>query len=229
MFEELDSEKRLKNDVIKKVNGGNTNLVARICGVKKTVRIKWITKMILLFNEGNMPKFDYTDKALIDRMIVVKHRSRFCPNKIDFEENSHREYTYMADTDMEEKLIMWRPYLMKWCLDGLNKYYLTRFENIPESCNILKKSIVSGQDIVKEYIDNYLIYTGDNKDYVVRIPMYNKFKDLYKEESDKKCALGKGKFLERLKQLLGIDNFRIDLKREIRSKDVFLKWKEKEL
>lgn len=105
VFEELDPEQRLKNDVIKKLNGGNnTKLVIRDCnkGINGTIYMKWITKMILLFN---MPRFDYTDTSLLDRMIVVRHRSRFCPNNEDYKRNSHLKYTYMADNNIENKII----------------------------------------------------------------------------------------------------------------------------
>lgn len=180
----------------------------------------------MLFNEGSMPKFDYTDEALVDRMIVVKHRSRFCPTIEDYNKNSHLDHTYLADNNIENKIIIWRPYLLKWCLDGLNKYYIHKFKKIPESCILLKKSIVSGQDIVKDFIDRNLIQTNDVKDYVEQVKLYDNFYKSYKEESDKKTALGKNKFYQRLKQILGDENFREDTKcNGIRCKKIFLNWK----
>lgn len=80
---------------------------------------------------------------------------------------------------------------------------------------------------VNSYINNNLIYTGNNNDYVSRIPMYNAFNKLFIEQSNKKTALGKVKFFEKVKELLGIDNYRADLKRKTRCKDAFLKWKMK--
>lgn len=108
----------------------------------------------------------------------------------------------------------------------MNKYYIHEFNNIPESCNVLKKSIVSGQDNVKDFIDKKLIQTNNIKDFVEQVKLYDNFYDSCIDERTRKTAIGKNKFYHRLKQLLGADNYRNDTTcNGKRYRSVFLNWR----
>ena len=89
IFEELDPKRKFDNQRMKDYNGGNPTFEGRRIHSSTHVKFTWGTSMILMFNENNFPQFDCTDGALIERMIIIPHRSRFFTNKKEFENQKH--------------------------------------------------------------------------------------------------------------------------------------------
>eukprot|EP00952_Eustigmatos_sp_NYUAD-ZCMA_P014054 55187-Eustigmatos_ZCMA.PRE.1 len=85
-------------------------------------------------------------------------------------------------------------------------------------------------DLVVTFLKDVLESTGDSKDYVQRARLYQLFREYVQktalvEEKGKMC-IGKMKFLQRLKTVLGD---RIFKERHCGSREVFLGWKFKSL
>lgn len=222
-IEELDHKQHLNDSFIKDCTGGRTSFRGRVFGREEQVEFEWITKFVIAFNGGNMPSFDCGDMAMLKRMIVIQHRSRFCPSTSEYENEKHQPHTFMAEPDIDAKIFKeWKSALLLWCLRGLPAYKQKRgFAELPECCEQWVQQLVNQQDLVREFVKNRLQYTGDGKDYVKRADMYVEYKSATPEERDKRTSIGKIKFLERLKKAMGESCFR---ERHGGHKDVFLGW-----
>lgn len=64
-----------------------------------------------------------------------------------------------------------------------------------------------GRNVVKTFVERYLMKTGKEEDYVERSSLYNIYKKSNPQEQLKKTALGKRKWFEQLQLLLGSDGF----------------------
>ncbi len=153
MIEELDSKKQLNNALLKDLNGGNSSLRGRECGRAEVNSMLWITKMIVSFNNQCMPNFDYTDPALLSRFLILQHRSRFFVDDEEYEANKDTPYSFRADPNIDRSIALWRPYMLKWCLIGLENYHTRGFRTVPRSCEDWKRQLVSKQDLVAEFVN----------------------------------------------------------------------------
>lgn len=227
IFEELDKDQKLDNALIKDITGSDSSFEGRECGDKKQNYLEWITKVIMCFNEGALPQINYVDSALCERFIVVNHRSKFIADYNNDE--VYPPFTYPAISNMKEKLMLWRPYFLKWCIKGLEIYYEKGFKHIPSSCKDFKKIIIGEQNLVKQFIDKYLINDpNDDTIYVKKTELYNSFKDKYPQEKIKKYAIGPKDFFKQLLDLLGHSCYK-DRYSINRTRDVFLGWKYRSL
>ena len=136
---------------MKDYSGRNPTVEGRRIHSSTHVKFTWGTSMILMLNESNFPQFDCTDGALIERMIIIPHRSRFFTNEKEFENQKHEEYTYKAK-EMDDKLQLWRPYFLDWCMEGLRNYLKKGFEGIPSTCTAWKRELVNEQDIIYDFL-----------------------------------------------------------------------------
>lgn len=223
-LEELDQKQYLNDSFIKDATGGRPSFRGRAFGREEQVEFEWITKMVVAFNGGNMPRFDCGDAAMLKRMIVVQHRSRFCPSQREYDAQKEVPHTFLADPDIDNHIFKkWRSSLLLWCLRGLPAYKKKGFAELPECCNTWVQQLVEEQDLVRDFVKTHLERTGNEKDFVRRAELYQLFKSSTPEERDKRTCLGKIKFLDRLKQYLGTDCFK-ERHGCQGHKDVFLGW-----
>lgn len=149
----------------------------------------WITKTIIAFNENRMPMVDCDDQALMERFLAIPHRSRFYAGEVPDE-----PYSYPADSGIKEKFATWRPYVLRWALEGLKIYRQYKFRNIPQSCRSFMNSIVEEKDTVQEFLNNVL-EEGDRKDFVKVKELYNEYSEAYRSlQKDKKTFKNSGSF-----------------------------------
>ncbi|DBA84836.1 TPA: hypothetical protein ACH3X1_005864 [Trebouxia sp. C0004] len=58
---------------------------------------------------SNLPDLDYSDKALLDRILVLYHRSKFCDSQAEYEDQKRIPHTFLADPNIKDNLQRWRP------------------------------------------------------------------------------------------------------------------------
>jgi len=225
--EELDPKQQLNTQFLKDINGGGTSFRGRVIRSDEQVEFQWITKQILAFNSDNMPRFDISNKAILDRMIVVQHRARFCPTKDEYEREikAEKPYTHEANPDVDEKIHgEWRAALLEWCLGGMAAYKEKGFTTRPATCDQWVKKLAEEQDLVNAFVKTSLEYTGDTSDVLPQTDAYQVFKRNTPEERDKKTTIGKTKFFDRLKRCQGDGSFK-DQHGTDRKRNVYLGWK----
>lgn len=207
-YEELDAKRQLDCGLLKTYNGNRAKVQGRGCHATSTEEFEWTAKMTLAYNSGCMPGFDFTDEALISRMLVLHHRSRFCETQGQMQEElKSSPHTFMADPNLDDKLQRWRPYLLRFFLKGCELYHDEEFSKIPASCTTWKKELVKQHDTVKGFVDDSLECTGNDEDFIERSHLYEAYKMAYPEEKNKKTALGKRKWFDQLQTHLGSDGF----------------------
>jgi len=201
IFEETDSKERLDDQRLKDTNGGNTQIKGRHINSKEMETFTWGCKMILLCNDNNFPQFDFTDTAMLDRMLIVIHRARFFQDVDDYEKHKDEQYTYLATSEIDAKLDLWRPCLLKWALEGLGNYWTKRFEQVPQSCKKWKAGLLSEQDEVEPFLKENTTdgaVSGNEKVWVGGKNLYERYKNSCPAEKDKKTKLGYKKFMQRV-------------------------------
>ena len=229
-WEELDEKRRLDTQLIKDYNGCCPTATGRGVHGKRVELFEWITKMVLCFNEHGMPDFDFTDEAVVSRLLVLSHRSRFCETDRQYEEEKHKPHTFKARSDMKAKMKEWRPYLLRWFVAGCKLYLAIGFKNIPQECVAWQEQLVERQNSVRSFCKEHLEKSSDLKDHVDRVMMYDAYKYSYPEERSKKTSLGKRKWFQQVRAILGNEGYHErhvvgegQLKQQRR--DVWLGWK----
>lgn len=200
--EELDPTKRLDEQWIKDSTGGGATVTARGLYEKKPINFDIITKIVVTMNQKNMPKWNDEDYALRKRIIVIPHRSKFVDkNTLSCTEE---EYTYEME-DIEQKLIQWRPYMMKWLIEGYQRYVDEKLDNKPAGCDEYLNKMIEDGDEIKDYIENNLFYTGKETDFVKMEEIIESLKKFGIKESLKRM---KEKIKKQLGEPVRIKNFR---------------------
>ena len=201
-FEEMDPNERLDCAELKDYNGGNSEVTGRMAGKHGEHKFIWSTKMMLLFNDKSFPQFNFDDKALVDRMLMVSHESRFYADEEEYLRNQHVPNTFRADCSIDEKMDAWRPYYLKWALEGLKRYWDVRFRTIPAQCKQWRSNLCDEQDVVKEFVNAYVIKVDDMEKYITQNTAYDIFLQNFPSEQARKTKMGRRKFSAKLCDLL---------------------------
>ena len=166
----------LKNDVeldvgnLKAVSGGAYRVEGRSIGTGNHFQFMWQAGLVLIFNEGDCPRFDPGDTPFMKRMLVAPMRSNF----VTYPEN---EFEFPLDDSICDKFPRWYSALA----DVLMSHYLstnrTQFftEGLPASMTEWKTVITSDANPMGEWLDGIVEITGDKADIVWRADL----KDLW--------------------------------------------------
>lgn len=82
-------------------------------------------------------------------------------------------YSYKADPNLKQNFDKWRPYFLRWCLDGLKAYHAQGFTRIPASCTAFKEEIIAEKNVVAEFLKD-AVEPGDPKDFVHVKELYSR-------------------------------------------------------
>lgn len=201
-FEELDPKERLDNQELKDRNGGNSYFQGRRINSNLEEKFIWGCKMVLLFNDSNFPQFDYTDKALLDRMLMVQHRSRFYKEEEEFGEHANEPYTYRA-VEIDGKMEEWRGAYLRWAMEGLRNYWEKRFSVVPKECKRWKQGLVNEQDAVREFLRENTV-EGAATQVLRGKTLYECFVTKTPSEKERRARLGYRRFMSRVEEIWGI-------------------------
>ena len=200
-WEELDPSRRLNDGKLKDLNGGCAMYNFRGCNMKEEFQAEWGCKMIMCFNRSNMPQLDFTDGALVDRLLVLQHRSRFIKSVEAYEEFQLVPNTFPA-IDLDDRLVEWRPAIARWLLAGHERWRQVGFTHLPQQCREFTEALVGEQDTVKVFADEHLVSTASDSDHITQAMAYERFLLVTPEERVKKTALGRNRFYDQLRKHL---------------------------
>jgi phage/plasmid-associated DNA primase len=162
-YEEMDKTKVLDQEWLKEISGGETTISARVIHSKEKIEREWSAKTCMTFNENNAPRMDITDKAFMDRLVVIPFNSRFYPTDEEYEINKEIPNTFKADIDISRNFPAWRPYMLDWAMEGLQMYYEEGFQDIPQECQEFLQLLQEEQDTVKEFVEKWLEFETDDQ------------------------------------------------------------------
>ena len=223
-FEELDPKRRLDTTRLKNLHGGRAVEVARDAYGKNAEEWEWTAKFLITFNIANLPEINSEDHVHLDRMLVMRARSKFLAAEdmpVDPQPN-----TYEKITDFSSRLEGVKADILAWALKGLSRYWTLRLGQVPPTMRQWKRELGDSQDFVREWVDERLEHTQQRTDFVRRSELYQDYRTHTEEERDKKTAMGKSKFFHKLLLELGEENLKSQIKTAAGSfKDCFSGWR----
>ena len=157
--EELKSDMELDSAMLKSFAGGPGNIVrGRRCGNSSRFEFLWQAGFLLIFNEGDCPKFDSGDQAFIERMIVAPFRSKFVPIE---DAHDNEDFTYPMDKTISEKFKDWLSALADVLIDH---YDPDALDNPPPSMREWRQGIAGDANPLAEWLQGSVRVTGDSSD-----------------------------------------------------------------
>ncbi len=171
-------------------------------------KFTWQAGIIMVFNEGDCPKFDSTDKAFMERMLVCPMRSKF----INCANDNTETNTYIIDSQIDENFVNWRSslldYLKGYCkIDGLCKM------DVPKSMCEWKEDIISGNNELADWIFENVEVTNQIEDVVSLNDLKDKYKNNYglRGVSDRDfMAIAKALFTSKGFEIKEVHQFRLN-------------------
>lgn len=154
-FEEMDDKMELDTKKIKDHTGGNAKGSGRRPNGRVDETVNLFTKWALSFNDKCQPKYDTSDAGFLSRILGIPFRAKFYSSAKEYEASTV-QWKHMADPDMDEKLIAWRPYILKWMLEGHQLYLQDGFRNIPQSCKDWVNQISKDVDQLEDWVGENL-------------------------------------------------------------------------
>ena len=162
LADELKKNMLLDDAFIKNIAGGSLYIASgREVGTKTRFKFKWQAGVIMVFNEGDCPKFDSTDTALMSRMIVCPMRSKFTADKTAL---TMEPYTYEMDPLIHKKFPEWRSALLDYLIPYCHENGLSEIE-IPASMKEWKDDIITGNNEIGDWL-NENTESGSSTDFV---------------------------------------------------------------
>ncbi|GIY97219.1 hypothetical protein CEXT_149521 [Caerostris extrusa] len=64
----------------------------------------WQAGIVLVMNENDFPKFDFSDEPFMQRMVVCPFRSKF----VEVFDTTQEPHTFVRDSDIGKKFDNWR-------------------------------------------------------------------------------------------------------------------------
>lgn len=201
--EELDGSKHLDQGFIKDITGQKSVQTGRGMYQANVEEFEWITKLAIAFNQGCMPSWNVDDIPMVERLMCIPHRSRFVTGQLPQE-----PYTYPADPNFRESFAWWRPYFLKWCLQGLYRYRQKGFTDLPPGCLAFKQELVAEKDVVMEFVEEH-VEPGEKTDFVQVKELYKLYDSVNRTlQRDRKTKKDSKAFEQSLIRCLGQQNFK---------------------
>ncbi len=158
----------LDDAMLKRLAGGSGVTVGgRRTGQGSHYSFVWQAGFVLVFNNGDMPKFDSADIAFIGRMFVVPMRSKF----VDFVPTDgavplREPHTFPKDVDIEQRFSSWLPAVMDVLLDHFPDADQV-FASLPPSMSDWRRQVTSANNPLTRWCEEVLEVTGNADDCVV--------------------------------------------------------------
>ena len=162
--EELKHGMTLDDALLKRYAGGaGVAVEGRRCGSGEHFKYVWQAGIVLVFNEGDCPKFDASDSALAERMLVAPMRSKFVDRAVGDEDG---EWAYRMDKSLHRRFDAW--------LSAVADALLERFDGdglspcrIPPSMLEWRRGIEAGANPLSHWLDGRYEVTGVRTDYLL--------------------------------------------------------------
>ena len=163
--DELKKSMVLDEGFFKDAMGGPDNpMEGRRFGRSERFTYVWQAGLLLIFNEGDCPKFDAADIAFQNRMIVAPFRSKFLPPETyaaRAEQGDLEPYTFVMDYTITQKYNKWLPALADILLEHSR---LQLFHNLPPDMAQWRHGVSIDHNPYAGWLQDHLKVTGNTKD-----------------------------------------------------------------
>lgn len=113
---------------------------------------------------------------------LVPYKSTFVDNPEDVNEAENK---YLVNERVDERFPIWKFCLMKMLID-ISKEDVP----VPEDVKLHTKRYLDKENVIKQFVENNIVETGNNSDILTLTESYNIYKEFCKEEGHsilKKC------------------------------------------
>ncbi len=163
LAEELKKSMTLDVAMLKQYTGGAGEMVeGRKCGTGEWFKFVWQAGFLLIFNENDAPKFDATDAAFLNRMVIAPMRSKF----VAVDENGYHpeleeEHTYPMNKDVDADF---EGFLSALADILLEHYDEAGLDVIPDSMREWRADIADSTNVLADWFADNLDITGNRRD-----------------------------------------------------------------
>ena len=102
------------------VTGGGATFSVRGAYQAETQQMPFKAKLMIVFNENNMPKVDVEDHAFWKRLLLIEHRSLFCSTSALYRQKADEPYTFQAEQELKARVE--RNAVLAWMLEGTERF-----------------------------------------------------------------------------------------------------------
>ena len=166
--DEMSNEMWLDAPMIKKGSGGPAvRMQGRGMRTADVFEFTWQAGMLLIFNNGQCPKFDASDAALCERMLIVPFRAKFVAGQQEERVDRHDGPEFPLDQAVDQRFGDWMPALFDVFVDHLQYApLLMDSRRLPKSMTEWRTDIASDANVLKDWLERSYEATGDDADYV---------------------------------------------------------------
>jgi phage/plasmid-associated DNA primase len=163
--EELKHTMTLDDAMLKRLVGGaGVTASGRRCGSNERWQFVWQAAFVLVFNDGDMPKFDSADAAFLNRMAVGPMRSKFV--EAGSPALQSEPWTFVKDPELSERFPTWLSAVAD-VLVGCYGGAVEVFDALPEGMREWRRGVTAAGNPVAEWCDANFVVTGESEDFVV--------------------------------------------------------------
>eukprot|EP00798_Chlamydomonas_sp_ICE-L_P024389 gene24389-biopygen18867 len=161
--EEMKPNITLDEAFIKRIAGGEgVRVCGSSCDTGNSFDFLWQAGIVIVFNEGDCPKFDGGDTAFVKRMVVVPMRSNFVLHP-----DPQREHEFERRDNLEDALPTWRSALAQLLIEHFRRPGRSSiFDNLPVSMTEWKSGIADCANPLTEWLEEVVEMTGASSDAV---------------------------------------------------------------
>lgn len=137
---------------------------------------------VLILTSNHKPTFPETDRSIWERLILVEFKASFV-------DNPKSEGEFKIDRGLIPKLEKELESILKWLVDGAIRYYRNDALNIPvSSLKFLEQYKAISQDENEAYFYERLEKTGNKKDRIKTVDLYEDYKNWCADHGIKKLT-----------------------------------------
>lgn len=162
--EELKKDVTIDCAFMKDVTGGESVAISgRRFGSSDSFHFTWSAGVVLIFNQGDCPKFDGTDQAYMGRMVVAPFRSKFVPASV-LSAICPDEYIFARNDGISCRFDDWLSSLADILVDRFDRA-IDKFNNLPDSMTEWRREISEDANPFADWLDRNVECTGDKEDW----------------------------------------------------------------
>ncbi|PNH06378.1 hypothetical protein TSOC_007250 [Tetrabaena socialis] len=160
--EELKHDMTLDDALLKRLTGGDgVTISGRQCSSGGRFEFTWQAGVVMLFNEGDCPKFDAGDTAFMGRMLVAPMRAKFI-DPLQSEVSDGHAYQFPMVANIQDKFPSWLPALADIFTDHFAPLEL--FNSVPPAMKEWRSDITGDANPLKDWLDETVLVTGNSSD-----------------------------------------------------------------
>ena len=183
VFQEPESDDQIYVGYMKELTGGDY-IYARPL-FKDPIRFKPQFKLLLTCNK--LPHIPSTDGGTWRRLRVSPWETEFVDDEPMF------AHQFKKDYELNKKLELWKGAFMYYLLKIFYKQYLQNGRKLKEPPKVLEHTVKykKDSDVFFGFINDQLVQTKSNKDYVPIDTLFRMFKEWYSTSFSNKCPMQK--------------------------------------